>query len=173
MVATAYLAHRVNEKLGPNPDRGAIAAWAREIGLPSKQTLSQIRTGARKSVAVDTFDTFAAYWGKTHDELLAEALEWWKTRHPGEPLPSSRETRVVRDDGRPVMANLAGWAELEARARAMKRFRHVSDEAWQRVREASAAGIDRANLTESVVGDWAAVIDRALAGEGLDTSEDD
>ena len=172
-IAAAYLAHRVNELLGPTPAHGAVVALAREAGLPNSQTLSQIRTGARKGVAVETFDTFASYWGRKHDELLADAYAWWEKEHPGGPPPGRRETRVVRDDGQPVFGNVPGWLEAEAKARKMRRFAHVSEDAWTKARGSSGAHIDPANITPALVGEKAEWIDRAEKGEGLDTSDDD
>lgn len=94
VVATAYVRNCIETEIGPNPAYGAIAAFARRLGIRNQQSISQLKAGTR-GAGIDTFDLFAKLYGKSHDAFMAEAEAWFATQEvvPARAPPAGRGER--------------------------------------------------------------------------------
>lgn len=162
-VATAYLKHRITEMVDEG-GHGSVARIAKKVGV-TPQTISNMKSG--RGVSVETFDAIAHHlWGKSHDELFAEALEWWRKQY-GE-LPPARESRVEYDRPRaPVVASMEGFDEALVEAR--RRYKLIPDYAWDEVGNLTGFRI-RPPITADLLLDLALVI--AKHGEPAPDDED-
>jgi transcriptional regulator with XRE-family HTH domain len=159
-----YLRKRALEIVGTRDKPGSMTRvdLARKLSVTKgwiTQWLNDERTAGDK-----VRKGMRALLNMSGDEIENAAEEYGRSIMPAD--------RVVRTDGAPVFGNLPGWHEAETQARALRRYRHISQEGWEAARELRGAKAP-AQITPELVGDLADTMDRAIHGEGLDLSDDD
>lgn len=100
VVATAYVVDQLRRRYPKLDEYGGKAEVARDLDIPSTQSIGQWISGARM-ISAESFESVASKWGFSYDTMLDAAIGWAKSKRSELLEPPRRETAIVYDERYP------------------------------------------------------------------------
>lgn len=138
LIATAYVADQIRRRYPDLDAYGQKARVARDLDVPSPQSIGQWLTGTRQ-ISPESFEVIATRWGLGYESML-DAAHAWAQQNPA--AVGRVEMSAHLSNRAPTLDRIEGYAAAEAAARAIAP--RIPDAAWARVRAMSGVARPRA-----------------------------